>query len=217
MYGKLFVSMYEGSMVGAGANVFALWGYCIAKADPEDHTVILNPELLAKIIGTTAEEISKSLTFLTSPDPNSKNGDHGGCRLLHQSGFQYFLVSHEHYRNIKNSEDVRAYNREMKRRERERKALKVNVNDSHGQVNDSASASVSDIGDCQGGHTLAECLAASEGIGMKPDDVKKFFDYYDGVKGWGTIKGSLKSALSYWKSNSHNFDKPKSRTRPVNI
>ena len=30
MYGKHFASMYEGSLYGSGAVVFAVWGYVIA-------------------------------------------------------------------------------------------------------------------------------------------------------------------------------------------
>ena len=34
-FGKHFVSMYEGSMFGAGLNVFAVWGYVIAHVQQE--------------------------------------------------------------------------------------------------------------------------------------------------------------------------------------
>ena len=84
MYGKCFSSMYEGSMVGAGPVVFAVWGYCIAKADL-DGTVLLNPDLLAPVIGTSREEIVSAIQFLTQPDEHSKNPEHEGRRLLHQS------------------------------------------------------------------------------------------------------------------------------------
>ena len=128
MYGKVFASLYEGSMVGSGPVVFAVWGYCIAKADV-DGTVLLNPALLAPIIGTSRVEIEAAIQFLRSPDEHSKNPAHDGRRLLHQSGHQYFVVSHEAYRGIKNNEERREYMREYMRKRRKQddvNSLQVN-------------------------------------------------------------------------------------------
>ncbi len=156
MYGKIFSSMYEGSMVGAGPVVFAVWGYCIAKADV-DGTLLLNPALLAPIIGTSRVDIEGAINYLLKPDPHSKNPEHEGRRLLHQSGYQYFVVSHEHYRDMKNNEDRREYMREYMRKKREKQDVNINkINTKLTKVNPaSASSSVSATnsslkGDCQG-------------------------------------------------------------------
>jgi hypothetical protein len=138
MYGKIFQRMYQGSMVGSGPVVFAVWGYCIANADPESHLVDLNPALLATIIGTDQESIKSAVEFLGKPDPNSHNKEHEGRRILNTTGFEYFLVSHSHYREITNNQDLRQYFREKKREQRE---TKRNVLDSLGQSQDPASAS----------------------------------------------------------------------------
>ena len=119
MYGKIFASMFEGSMVGAGPVIYSVWAYCIAKADI-DGTVLLNPALLASIIGTSRVEVESALEYLQSPDPHSKNPDNEGRRLLHQTGHLYFIVSFEVYRDIKNNEDRREYMREYMRKRRER-------------------------------------------------------------------------------------------------
>ena len=117
MYGKIFESLYDGSMVGAGPTVFAVWGYCIAKAD-RGGVVNLNPVLLAPIIGTSMVDIERAIEYLERPDPNSKNPDHEGRRLLNMSGFAYFVVSHAVYRRMNNGEDRREYMREYMRRRR---------------------------------------------------------------------------------------------------
>jgi len=151
IYGKIYSTMYEGSMIGLGPTVFAVWGYCIAKAEPDDHTVMLNPVLLASILGTTPDDVSNAMKVLTSPDPSSKNQDHDGCRLVNTTGHEYLVVSHEHYRNMKNHSELREYNRVMKRKEREKKGVK-NVKKCRGQkltpvsVSASVSASVSSRG-----------------------------------------------------------------------
>jgi hypothetical protein len=152
MYGKHFTSMYEGSMVGAGAHVFAVWGYCIANADQELHTVRLNPALLSVILGEPVERIEAAIQYLAAPDSNSVCPDEDGRRLLHTTGFEYLVVTHEQYREIKSSADRRAYMRKYMRDYR--KAAKDKSLD--GRVNNckhvntrkltSASASDSDFG-----------------------------------------------------------------------
>jgi len=145
MYGKIFATMYEGSLAGSGPTVFALFGYCIAKADPDTHCVMLNPTVLSAIIGTTPEEINKAIAFLESPDEKSKNKDRDGRRIVNDSGFSYFVVSHEHYRNIKNNADRCAYERERKRKQREKNETIVPiVPECPGQSGTPVSVSVSD-------------------------------------------------------------------------
>jgi len=121
-------------MVGAGSHVFAVWGYCISCADPEDHTVDLNPTLLATIIGESVERVEEAITFLTDPDPKSHCQDHEGRRLLPQGGLAYFLVTHEQYRNVKNSEELRQYFRENKRKQRLSKTVQDNIGHSQDPV-----------------------------------------------------------------------------------
>jgi len=140
MYGKIFETMYEGSMVGAGAHVFAVWGYCISKADPEDHIVRLNTAILSTAIGESVDRIVEAIGFLCSKDDDSTNTDHDGRRLLHLGGLSYLVVSHEHYRNMKSNEEQRAYFRDAKRKQR---AKKKDVKDSQRQSQDPASVSAS--------------------------------------------------------------------------
>lgn len=125
MYGKFFASAFTGSMFGAGADVFAVWGYVIANA--VEGSVELNPPLLAAIIGTTPERIASAIDRLCEADLKSRNQTEQGRRLVPDGAFQYRVVNHAHYRAIRNEDDRRAYNREAKRRER---AVKRNVIDS---------------------------------------------------------------------------------------
>jgi hypothetical protein len=198
MYGKAFATMYEGSMVGAGAHVFAVWGYCIAKADPDSHTVNLNPALLSPIIGETVERINAAIEYLCSPDEHSHNDDQGGRRITKASGYEYFLVSHEHYRNIRSNMELRQYFREEKRKQRKldvvqdmsktcpRHSKTVQDSPRHPNVvqdiprlsqtpaSASASESVSDLkGDCQGVVVTVESRS-----GPQIDEFEAFWQAY---------------------------------------
>lgn len=120
MYGKHFASMYTGSMIGAGAHVFAVWGYAIAHA--RNSAVELNPKLLAALIGSTTKEMQDAIDFLCAPDPSSRSQDYEGRRLVKEGAFQYLMPSHERYRAMRDEEDRREYNRVKKREERDRRA-----------------------------------------------------------------------------------------------
>jgi hypothetical protein len=187
MYGKVFASMYEGSMVGSGPVVFAVWGYCIAKADA-DGSVLLNPALLAPVIGTSRAEIEQAINFLQSPDANSKNPDHEGRRLLSMTGHLYCVVSHAVYRDIKNNEDRREYMREYMRKRRELETvLTVNeVNEKFTKANpassSSSSSSSSEQGGCKGGKRREQYPADFEAAWVA---FKKY--------------GSKGEAFGYWK------------------
>jgi hypothetical protein len=203
MYGKVFASMYEGSMVGAGAPVFSVWGYCIAKADPDDHTVELNPVLLSCIIGESESKIIEALEFLCAPDPESHCQDHAGARLVKQAGHTYFVVTHAQYRDIRNNDDRRAYNREMKRRERARKSgLSDNVNDismtNTTPASASVSASESQEGDSQGGEKTPVEIEFEECWGIYPDKSGKALarKAYVKARKEGATQGDVLSGLN---------------------
>ena len=211
MYGKIFEALYEGSMVGAGATVFAVWGYCIAKADPDTHEVRLNPSILATAIGESEKKIASAVEFLCSPDTNSTNTDHEGRRLLHSSGFTYLVVSHSHYREIKTSRDKREYERERKRQYRLKKdGIEETVPEcpkcpGHDGTPASVYVSVYGEGESGGGRpesnrfikpTLEEVTVYISEIkaGINPQE---FLDAND-AKGW--LVGTTKTPMKDWKA-----------------
>src|SRR4030042_1103140 len=109
MYGKAFATMYEGSMYGAGCAVFAVWGYVIA------HAVCgrceLNPKQVADVLGGTQEEINAAISYLCRPDPDSRNKECDGRRLVREGQYQYYVPSQKYYRKIQNEAQSREYNR----------------------------------------------------------------------------------------------------------
>lgn len=121
MYGKWFASTYTGSMMGAGAAVFAVWGWAIANAGPSG-VVEINPKLLAAVIGEPESTIEEAVNYLLTPDPSSRSSAEGGRRLIHEGGFQYRIVNHAVYRAIRDEEQRREYNRKKQAESRQRRA-----------------------------------------------------------------------------------------------
>lgn len=123
MFGKHFASMYERSMVGAGAMAFAVMGYVISNTKPDKAMggiVTLNPTLLSVIFGEPVEAVEKAIQFLCSPDPKSTSKADEGRRLVQISDFDYRVVNHAKYRAIKNEEQRREQNRLAQARHRQK-------------------------------------------------------------------------------------------------
>ena len=113
-------------MVGAGLNVFAVWGYIITKA--KRGFIEINPKLLAFTLGGSEEEVQAALNFLQEPDPNSRSKSEGGRRLVKEGQFQYRIVNWQIYDEIKNEIERRDYNRVRQQQFRERQQASTSVN-----------------------------------------------------------------------------------------
>jgi hypothetical protein len=119
MSNKLHASLYEGSMIGAGAMVFAVWGYVIARMDSE-YTVELNPKLMAFTLGETEESVNRAIAYLCAPDPNSRSQEQGGRRLLPIEALNYHVVNGAKYQELREQDSRRARNRINQQNKRER-------------------------------------------------------------------------------------------------
>ena len=125
-YGKIFGSMFTGSMVGSGPVVLSLWAYVIANAQPPG-VVELNPRLLAYIIGCKEDEIVAAIEVLCSPDKSSRTEDMEGRRLIQEGTMQYRVVTWAKYNKVRNDEARRAQNREAQARYRKKVGLTVSI------------------------------------------------------------------------------------------
>lgn len=117
MFGKVFGTMFTGSMVGTGPMVYVVMTYAIACG--RDGLVEINPPVLAALIGkVSAKEVKDALDVLTSPDPESRSPEEEGRRLVHEGAFIYRIVNFEQYRNMRDDNDRRAYMRDLMRKRR---------------------------------------------------------------------------------------------------
>ena len=125
MYGKHFASMYEGSLYGSGAVVFAVWGYVIACQVPDrEHgsVVTLNARKLADTLGEEVADVESAIEFLCRPDERSTTKEDEGRRLVKLGEFEYRVVNGAKYRAIRDEEERRRQSREAQRRLRARGA-----------------------------------------------------------------------------------------------
>jgi hypothetical protein len=109
-FGRIFETMYQGSMVGAGPNVFALWPYVIAHMRGHSEygaLVELNPVLLGFIFGTKESDVEAAIDYLCSPDPKSRTPTEDGRRLVKMGQFLYRVVNGACYLALRKKEDAR--------------------------------------------------------------------------------------------------------------
>jgi len=111
IYGKIFASMFEGSMFGAGSDVFAVMAYVVSHMQPDRQRVErvhLNPELLSKCIGETEERMVLAIKFLCERDKKESGlPDEEGRRLVKEGPYIYRVVNGRYYRELLDEDDRR--------------------------------------------------------------------------------------------------------------
>lgn len=122
-YGKIFETLFTGSMVGAGAPVFAVWSYVIACH--RDGVIDLNPALLSTMIGEPAETIQRAIDYLCAEDPHSRTDGNSGRRLTKIGGLQYHVTNWLKYKRLMSKEERKEYQREWDRANRPTKPDKT--------------------------------------------------------------------------------------------
>lgn len=120
-WGKIYESAFERSLVGAGAAVYAVWSYCIAKAKPPQGLIELNSRLVAAVIGEDVKTIDDAINKLCAPDENTHTNGSEGRRLEHVGAFTYRMVNWKLYRGPKSPEQLREYYRVKQAQYRARK------------------------------------------------------------------------------------------------
>lgn len=130
MYGKIFESMYKGSMIGSGSAMFAVWGYVIANMRSDvavGAQVDLNPKYLAFVLGENPSVVEQTIEKLCAPDPDSTSKTEEGRRLIKIGQFAYRVVNGAKYMAIRNEEERREYFRSAKRRQRQKQPSKSSL------------------------------------------------------------------------------------------
>jgi hypothetical protein len=123
-YGRIYATLYEGSLYGKSALHFAVMGYVISKQvpesrDPEARTFVdLNPLALARLFSDSEENVQAVIDELCGEDKKSRTKDEGGRRLVKDGQFRYRVVNGTHYRNLADQERRREINRKAQAKRR---------------------------------------------------------------------------------------------------
>ncbi len=121
MYGKLFQSMYDGTLV-EDWRALVTFQQMIILSD-RDGVVDITPQALSRRTGIPIELIEAGLEALERADPYSRTPDEEGRRIRRLDDHRpwgWYIVNHEKYKKQRDYDEVRNQNRERKQRQRKR-------------------------------------------------------------------------------------------------
>lgn len=151
MFGKIFASMFDGTMHGHWQAIVTLQ-QMIVLADQEG-TVDMTPEALSARTSIPLEIITTGIAELEQPDPKSRTPDEDGRRIVRldpSRDWGWQITNYATYRAIRSTEERREYMRQYQRVRRAKPASTLST--SRKQVlakvsQRTASASASALGD----------------------------------------------------------------------
>ncbi len=111
MYGKVFESIYDGSLYGEWEAI-VVFKALIVLAD-ERGVIDMSPAALAGRTSYPVEIVNKGLEVLQRPDPDSRSDTSDGRRIepLDQRTFGWRIVNYMHYRNLASRDGKRMADR----------------------------------------------------------------------------------------------------------
>lgn len=142
MYGKLFQSLYQGTMRGHG-DLILVFTNLLAFKD-QDQYVDKTALAIAQEVGLSEERVRAALDILEAPDPSSRSKASEGRRLLRiddHRDWGWFVVNGEFYDRIRDAAERRRQNREAQEAKRKRDRQQESAPVSSGQQESAMSAS----------------------------------------------------------------------------
>lgn len=131
MYGKIFDSIYEGTLYGQWEAIVT-FQQMIVLCDA-DGIIDMTPPAISARTSIPLEIIQKGIEILEKPDPYSRTPDENGCRIAlidSHKPWGWYIINHKKYRNLQDADTVRAQTRERVKKHR---ALKRPVTDGNAQ------------------------------------------------------------------------------------
>jgi hypothetical protein len=132
MYVKLFQQIL-GSSIADDRRLRHFFTDLLLCADGKGY-VMFTEQHIARMINASLEEVEWGLAELQKPDPKSKTKDHGGRRIapVKEAGYGWKILNYEHYRSMKDADQLRESVRQRVQRHRSRK--KGNADETDGNA-----------------------------------------------------------------------------------
>lgn len=121
MYGKLFTSLYQGTLRGCSDEILVFTNL-IAHADAHGH-VDKHYRAIAEETGISIDRVKTALANLEAPDLESRSPEEEGRRIVpldEHRAWGWRIVNYPKYRSIRNEDDRREQNRLAQQRWRDK-------------------------------------------------------------------------------------------------
>jgi hypothetical protein len=132
MYGKIFASMYDGT-ISANWKGLIIFQQMIVLCDSEG-VIDITPPALSKRTGIPLDIIEDGIMYLSQPDPHSRSQEHEGRRIIlidEHRPWGWIIVNHQYYRDLSSVEDKREKARLRKQKQRGNESKQSDVTLSH--------------------------------------------------------------------------------------
>lgn len=119
MYGKIFESMYDGTLYGHWEAIVTMQQF-IVLADA-DGVVDMTPQSMSARTSIPLEILTKGIAVLAAPDPHTRTPGEDGRRIVPLDAHRpwgWKLVNHWKYRALRNMEQKREADRERQKEKR---------------------------------------------------------------------------------------------------
>ncbi len=119
MYGKIFASMFKGSLYGQWEAIVTFT--CMIVLADQEGEVDFSPEALSAHTSIPLDIIQKGIASLEAPDPQTRTPDEDGRRIVRVSDertWGWRITNYAHYRAMRNAEERREYFKQHKRKQR---------------------------------------------------------------------------------------------------
>ena len=111
MYGKIFDSIFDSSIMEEDIEIRYVWMCMLAAADREGFVDATIPSLARKF-NIPEEVMGKAIEAFLAPDPTSRTPDNEGRRIEPiRDSFGWRIINYEKYREMKRNDDRREYMR----------------------------------------------------------------------------------------------------------
>lgn len=213
MYGKIFESIYDGTLVDDWRALITFQQF-IVLCDA-DGIVDMTPKSISRRTGIPIDHIKAGIEVLEKTDKYSRTPDQNGCRIElidDHRPWGWHIVNHEKYKKMQDSDTIRAQTRARVQRHRNMKKAETDGNESKRTVTDgNAQKRYTDT------NTDTNTKIKTKGRFAPPslDDVKNycqqrqnqvnpqdFIDHYE-ANGWFRGKTKIKD----WKACVRTWEK----------
>lgn len=217
MYGKLFESIYDGTLVEDWLALITFQQMIILCNS--DGVLDMTIGAMARRTGIPKENLIHGIKVLESPDPESRTPNEQGKRIIRideHRAWGWVIVNHKHYRDLRTSDDRREYMRKYMRNKRNNDKL-TDVNESlqSQQLTKLANKDTDTYTDTKKKRktsfsppSISEiteyCQERKNNI-----DPQSFLDHYD-ANGW--VRGKTK--IKCWKACVRTWEKRNNENKP---
>ena len=130
MYAKVFAQIFDSS-IAENYELRHFFEDMLKLADAEG-VVDMTPEAIHRRINLPLEKVVEFLKLLQEPDTKSRSPDKDGRRIMPLDSHRdwgWIIINYTHYRSLRDEEARRAYFRDAKRKERNKKLIHVKASE----------------------------------------------------------------------------------------